>query len=111
MRSPTRTCALGLAAILGLAIPASADTAATRMQLAQAAAPDSGTQAGGNAGTTQRSGREGNSVRGSDGAQHLGEGTRRSEGRRDANESRVSVRASVRGDRDRDVRRSRTFGS
>jgi len=43
-----RTYALGLAAILGLAIPASADMAASRIQLAQAAS-DSGTQAGGNA--------------------------------------------------------------
>ena len=50
-----KTLAIGLAAALGLAWPASADTVSTRVQLAQAK-QDSGTQSGGGAATTQQSG-------------------------------------------------------
>jgi hypothetical protein len=112
-----RTYAIGLAAVLGLAIPASADTAATRIQLAQTAS-DSGAQAGGSAGTAepgnrQGSSKQGSSKRGGDTVQAPGgaAGTQTSEGRRDGEQSRTSVRANVRVDGDRRMTHSRRDGS
>ena len=114
-----RTYAIGLAAVLGLAIPASADTAATRIQLAQAAS-DSGAQPGGNAGTAERGNRQGSSNRGEGASKRGGDtvqapggaaGTQTSEGRRDGEQSRTSVRANVRVGGDRRMTHSRRDGS
>lgn len=122
-----RTYAIGLAAVLGLAIPASADTAAPRIQLAQAAS-DSGAQAGGSAGTAERGNRQGLSQQGSSkqGSSQQGSGkrggdtvqapggsagTQTSEGRRDGAQSRTSVRTNVRIGGDRRVTHSRRDGS
>jgi hypothetical protein len=107
-----RTYALGLAALLGLAIPASADTAANRIQLAQAAS-DSGAQTGSNAGTVGRGSRESTGARGGDAMQKPGgsAGTRTSEGRRDSEQSRAGVRADVRVGGDRHMTHSRGHGA
>ena len=111
-----KTLALGLAAALGLAVPAIADTSARNVQLAQAS-KDGGAQSGGGAAatqqsgggaaTTQRGGREGG-ARSGDNAQSSGSaGTnRQAEGRREG--SRTNIRANVRIGGDGDRVRSRT---
>jgi len=106
-----RTCALGAAALLiGLALPASADTAVKQLQLAQAS--DSGTQSGTNA--RQQGGSSGTNARGTTttqgGSANMGRSEgQRTEGRSESSESRTSVRANVRGG-DREMR-GRRFGS
>jgi hypothetical protein len=107
-----RTYALGLAALLGLAIPASADTAASRIQLAQAAS-DSGARAGSNAGTAERGSHQGSGKRGGDAMQAPGgsAGTQTTEGRSDGEQSRTGVRANVRVGGDRHMIHSRHDGA
>src|SRR3954466_14135840 len=102
-RKSMRTSALGLVAVPGLALPASADTAVHRIQLAQAAS-DSGAQTGSNAGSARRGSQEGIGARSGDTARSSAgsAGARTTtESRRDGEQSRTSARANVRlgGDR------------
>src|SRR5438552_2757511 len=117
-----RSLAYGLAAVLGLALPASADTT-QNIQLAQAA-QDSGAQSG--AGTTAaQPGGQGGARTGattttrssgtSQGTNARTEGRvstegRVREGRRDGDRTNIRANIRVGGDRDRDVVRSR-FGT
>jgi hypothetical protein len=113
-----KTLALGLAAALGLALPAIADTTARNVQLAQAT-QDSGAQSGGGTAGTQKSGggtagtqKSGGGAaatqRSGDNAQSSGTAgaTRQVEGRREG--SRTNIRANVRIGGDGDRVRSRT---
>jgi hypothetical protein len=112
-RKSMKAYAVGLAAVLGIATPSLADTATSRIQIAQAAS-DSGAQSGSNSGTAQRGSREGEHMRSGDRAQGAAgsSGTRTSEGRHDAQHDRTSVRANVRiGGGDHQTTRSRTYGS
>src|SRR5688572_29314842 len=85
-----RTLAISLAAVLGLALPAAADS--TRMQLAQAG---QGAQSGAG-GTAQQSEGAARGQRGGENAGATGTTQQRTEGRRDGAESRTNVRANVR---------------